>query len=88
MELSGKHHGPIALPPGRELPIARWIEAGWAPDLVWTFWNGDKSLASSWNRTAAVRPVSHRCYDNYPGSMYKVNHSVNKELKFRLGYSC
>jgi hypothetical protein len=36
MGVSGQHHAPAALYPGKEPPVPILQEAGWAPEPVWT----------------------------------------------------
>jgi hypothetical protein len=36
MGVSGQHHAPAALPPGKGPPVPIVQEAGWAPEPVWT----------------------------------------------------
>jgi len=43
MEMSGHLHAPAAIPPGREPLAPIGYEAGWAPEPVWTRWQGEKS---------------------------------------------
>jgi hypothetical protein len=44
MEVSGQPHTSTALLPGRESLVCIKKEAGCAPEPVWTFWRGEKSL--------------------------------------------
>jgi hypothetical protein len=36
MEVSGQHHTPAALPPGKEPLVPIGQEAGWDPEPFWT----------------------------------------------------
>jgi hypothetical protein len=36
MEVIGQLHAPAALPPGKKPPVPVGLEAGWAPEPVWT----------------------------------------------------
>ena len=36
MWVSGQHHVPTAVPPGKDTPVSILQEAGWAPGPVWT----------------------------------------------------
>ena len=57
MEVSGQHHVPAALSPGKNsVPID--YEAGWAPEPVWTFGIVKKPLAPAEIRTP-VRPAHY-----------------------------
>jgi hypothetical protein len=46
MGVSGQHHAPAALlPPGKGPPVPIVLEAGWAPEPVWTQRIEEKSFA-------------------------------------------
>jgi hypothetical protein len=49
MEVSGQINAPLVLPPGIELLVPIGQETGWAPELGWTLWNREKSLAPAEN---------------------------------------
>jgi hypothetical protein len=57
MEVSDRLHAPAALPPGKHHAVTRGYEAGWAPELFWELWKGEKSLASAWNRTPSLLTI-------------------------------
>jgi hypothetical protein len=65
MEVSGQLYDPAALLPG---PIVQ--EAVWAPELIWTLWKKEESLALVRNRTpdsAVVQAVVYSLYRlSYP----------------------
>jgi hypothetical protein len=56
MEVSGQLHELAALPPGKEPQEPIGLEAGWAPDSVWTPWR--KISCTAGNQTRAVQPVA------------------------------
>jgi hypothetical protein len=43
MEVNSELHAPAALYPGKLSPVTIGLEAGWAPDSVWTLWRREKS---------------------------------------------
>jgi hypothetical protein len=48
MEVSGQIYTVAALPyPGKQLPVLIEYDAGWAPELVWTFRRRDVRLTSA-----------------------------------------
>jgi len=38
MEVSGQHHAPDALLPGKMSPLPTLQVNGWAQELIWTYW--------------------------------------------------
>jgi hypothetical protein len=60
-EVSGQLHAPAALLPGKEPPVPIGKKNGWVPNLVWTLWSTEKSLAPAGNRTTAVQHITRRC---------------------------
>jgi hypothetical protein len=56
MEVSGQLHVPAALPPGKEPPVSTGYEAGWAPGMVRTLWNGERNLALAENASRYNAP--------------------------------
>jgi hypothetical protein len=51
MEVSGQHHAPAALPPGKQRRVQIWQEAGWAPEPFRTLWS---------------RQISYPCLESSP----------------------
>jgi hypothetical protein len=49
MDVSGQHHDPVALPPGRK-PVRMQKEAELVPNPVWTLRQIEKSLGTVANR--------------------------------------
>jgi len=43
MEVSGQLHSPASLPPRETAPGTQCI--GWAPELVWLWWQREKSMS-------------------------------------------
>jgi hypothetical protein len=54
---------PAALAPRREAPVPIGMEAGWAPDPVWTLWSREESLIPAGNQTPPVQPLARRHTD-------------------------
>jgi hypothetical protein len=54
MEVRGQFHAPATLPPGERALVPIGQEIGWDPDVVWTLWSGEKSLAPAWNGIPAI----------------------------------
>jgi hypothetical protein len=55
MGVSGQRHAPAALlPPGKGPPVPIVLEAGWAPEPVWTQRLEEKSFAPARDRTPVV----------------------------------
>jgi len=46
MEMSGQLHAPAALSPGKEALLPIGYEAGWAPELGWSWRRKEKFSAS------------------------------------------
>jgi hypothetical protein len=63
MEVSGQLDVPAALLPGKESLVPIVLEAGWAPELVWTLWRKEKWLYPTGNWTTAIQPVVRRYTD-------------------------
>jgi hypothetical protein len=68
MGMSGQLHTPATLPSKTEPPLLTEQEATYAPELFWTLWRGDKSLAPTRNWTiipqlAIPWPCHHTNYD-------------------------
>jgi hypothetical protein len=53
-------HAPAASPPNP--PVRIGLEAGWAPESLWTLWRQEKSSTDG-NRTWAIQTVAHRYTD-------------------------
>jgi hypothetical protein len=64
MEVGGQLHAPASLPPAENSPVSFEQEAGWASGSVWTQWNWEKAIPSSWTQTPAFHPVL-----SYPDSL-------------------
>jgi hypothetical protein len=65
MEMICQLHAPAALLSGKEHTVPIVWEAGWVPELVWTLWSREKSLALVGNRNPAVQPVARRYPDSH-----------------------
>jgi hypothetical protein len=64
MGVSGQHHAPAALYPwGKGPPVPIVQEAGWAPELVWTQRQEEKSSSSVGDRTPVVQSVASHYTD-------------------------
>jgi hypothetical protein len=59
MEVSGQLHVPVALPTGKMPKVPFGYEAGWAPELVWTFWRTGKTVLTK-SRGAKKYDVASR----------------------------
>jgi hypothetical protein len=61
--MSGQLHVPVALPPGKTVPIRQ--EAGWASEPVWTTGKGENSwpYRDSNFDPSVVQPVASRYTD-------------------------
>jgi hypothetical protein len=57
MGVSGQHHSPAALYPGKGPPVTIGQGAGWAPDPAWTQRVEEKSSASVRDRTPVIQSV-------------------------------
>jgi hypothetical protein len=63
--MSGQHHAPAALPPGKQPPITIEEEAEWAPESVW--------LLSRIEKFSTSRDRGGREADRSPPSTAEVN---------------
>jgi hypothetical protein len=63
--MSGQLHAPIALPPGKVPPVPIGLEAGWAPELIWTTWRSENFCPhqDSNSDPSVVQPVASRYTD-------------------------
>jgi hypothetical protein len=52
MEVNGQLHAPAALHPGKQPLVTTELEAGWAPEQVWTRWWREKFPAAAETRTS------------------------------------
>jgi hypothetical protein len=59
MEVSDELHALTALPP---VPIG--LEAGWAPEPVWTVCRREKSSVLGGDRTLTIHPLARRYTDS------------------------
>jgi len=48
--------------PGVRIPVSIGYEAVWAPQLIWTFWRGEKSLAPTATRTPDLSIIRNNNY--------------------------
>jgi hypothetical protein len=58
MEVSGKLHATAALPLGKEPLVTIGEEAGWAPELVWMGWKGEKFPVLDRNQTQVMQIIN------------------------------
>jgi hypothetical protein len=80
MKVSGQLNTPATLPLRKESPLPIGKEAGWATELVWMLWSGQKSLAPARNQTLAIQPVT-RC--NTDGAILAYEYGKYTNMKQR-----
>jgi hypothetical protein len=65
MEKSGQLHAPVTSPPGKEFLVTSGYEAGYASELDWMRWRGEKScLHRDLNYDpSTIQPIAGRYTD-------------------------
>jgi hypothetical protein len=58
MEVNGELHELAALPLGKETPLSIESKAEWAPEVLWMFCSGEKSLVPTGSEPLIVQPIA------------------------------
>jgi hypothetical protein len=77
MEVSGQLHASVALP-----TALIGLEAGWAPESVWTMWNTEKSLSPAGNQTnqIIISPLVHAHSSLPPEMCYRSDQAAHYHI--------
>jgi hypothetical protein len=82
MHVSGQLHVPAPLPPGKEPPVPIGLEAGWAPEPVWTTRGRENPSPCRKSKPGLPSHRSSLCRLSYPGFDLGVGGGIISNFKW------